>query len=99
MSKQVMISMLRQGNTGADILSILDAITSDNVSTYDYIESPTIESAMGLPTLQEIEFWCIMGDSHMSPLNIPNSAQIPVVVRVFGVGGGRYIKTMGPSKL
>lgn len=56
MSKQVMISMLRQGNTGADILSILDAITSDNVSTYDYIESPMIESALGLPTLQEIEF-------------------------------------------
>ena len=56
MSKQVMISMLRQGNNGNQILSILDAIVSDNVSTFDYIESPMIESALGVPTLQEIEF-------------------------------------------
>jgi len=56
MSKQVMISMLRQGKTGSDILSILDALTSDNVSSFDYIESPMIEQALGLPTLQEIEF-------------------------------------------
>lgn len=56
MSKQVMISMLRQGATGNDILSILDAITSDNVSTFDYVESPMIEQALGIPTLQEIDF-------------------------------------------
>ena len=56
MSKQVMISMLRQGSNGNDILSILDAIVSDNVSNYDYIESPMIESALGIPTLQEIDF-------------------------------------------
>ena len=56
MSKQVLISMLRQGNTGNEILSILDALTSDNVSTFDVIESPMIEQALGLPTLQEIDF-------------------------------------------
>jgi hypothetical protein len=48
MSKQVLISMLRQGNTGNDILAILDAIASDTVSD---APSVTIE-----PTLQEIEF-------------------------------------------
>jgi hypothetical protein len=29
MSKKVLISMLEQGNTGFEILSILDAITND----------------------------------------------------------------------
>jgi hypothetical protein len=48
--------MLRQGNTGSEILSILDTLASDNVSNYDYIESPMIESALGLPTLTEIDF-------------------------------------------
>ena len=56
MSKQVLISMLRQGNTGNEILSILDVIASDNVSSFDYIESPAIETALGIPTLQEIDF-------------------------------------------
>jgi len=56
MSKSVMISMLRQGNTGTEILSILDALTVDNVSTFDYIESPMIESVLGVPTLTEIDF-------------------------------------------
>ena len=56
MSKQVLISLLAQGNTGNEILSILDALTSENVSGYDYIESPQIESALGIPTLEEIAF-------------------------------------------
>jgi hypothetical protein len=56
MSKQVMISMLRQGGNGQEILSILDSITSDSVSAFDYVESPMIESALGLPTLTEIDF-------------------------------------------
>ena len=99
MSKQVLISMLRQGNTGSEILSILDTLASDNVSNYDYIESPMIESALGLPTLTEIDFWCILGGSQMPLLSIPNSAQIPVVAGVFGVGGGPKYKTMGPCKL
>ena len=46
MSKSVMLSMLAQGNTGDEILSILDALTSDNVSE---------ESDNG-PTLNPIEF-------------------------------------------
>ena len=56
MSKTVMLSMLAQGNTGSEIMSILDAIVSDNVSGYDYIESPMIESTLGIPTLNEIAF-------------------------------------------
>ena len=46
MSKSMMISMLRQGNTGTEILSILDALTDDNVS----------EVADNEPTLNPIEF-------------------------------------------
>jgi hypothetical protein len=43
MSKQVMISMLQQGNSGNDILSILDLITSDAVSDTQEDNSPTLE--------------------------------------------------------
>jgi len=46
MSKQVMLSMLAQGNTAAEILSILDVIVSDNVSEEMYNE----------PTADVIEF-------------------------------------------
>ena len=47
MSKTVMLSMLAQGNTGSEILSILDALTADEaVSTDD-----------NSPTLNPIEFW------------------------------------------
>ena len=56
MSKSVMLSLLAQGNTGSEIISILDAIVSDNVSGYDYIESPQLESALGVPTLEEVSF-------------------------------------------
>ena len=56
MSKTVMLSMLAQGNTGSEILSILDTLTTDNVSGFDYIESPMIEQALGIPTLEEIAF-------------------------------------------
>ena len=35
MSKTVMLSMLAQGNTGTEILSILDALTAENVSEGD----------------------------------------------------------------
>ena len=52
-----MLSMLAQGNTGSEILSILDTLTSDNMSGFDYIESPMIEAALGVPTLEEIAFW------------------------------------------
>ena len=56
MSKSVMLSLLAQGNNGSEILSILDAIASDNVGGFDIIESPQIESALGIPTLEEIAF-------------------------------------------
>ena len=55
MSKQVFISMLRQGNTGAEILSILDAITSENVSEVaDSTYLPILDQS--IPTLEEIAF-------------------------------------------
>jgi hypothetical protein len=44
MSKQVLISLLAQGNTGNEILSILDTLAADNVSEQN------------VPTLEEIEF-------------------------------------------
>jgi hypothetical protein len=56
MSKTVMLSLLAQGNTGSEILSILDALTADNVSAFDYIEGQQLESALGIPTLEEIAF-------------------------------------------
>jgi len=51
-----MVSLLRQGNTGNEILSILDTLVADNVSGYEYIESPMIESALGIPTAFELQF-------------------------------------------
>ena len=53
MSKQVMISMLRQGNTGSEILSILDVIASDMIS--DGTDTDSV-SGFATPTLEEIEF-------------------------------------------
>ena len=57
MSKQVLISMLRQGNTGAEILSILDAITSDAADTQSQPvpDSLALQAEM-LATLKPIEF-------------------------------------------
>ena len=52
MSKQVFISMLRQGNTAAEILSILDAIVSDNVTDGNDSEVATY----AMPTFEEIDF-------------------------------------------
>ena len=48
MSKQVLISMLRKGSNGEEILTILDAITGDTVTA----EDPTTAQ----PTLEEISF-------------------------------------------
>jgi hypothetical protein len=42
MSKQVLTSLLAQGNTGAEILSILDAIVADQSSEQGYNE-PTAD--------------------------------------------------------
>jgi hypothetical protein len=51
MSKSIALSMLRQGNTGSEILSILDAIVGDTVSNSD-----SESFGGGEPTAHEIEF-------------------------------------------
>jgi uncharacterized protein (DUF433 family) len=38
MSKKVLISMLKQGETGDQILAILDAITNDSVTETEEIQ-------------------------------------------------------------
>jgi hypothetical protein len=48
MSKQVLISMLKQGNTGNEILAILDVLASDTVA--DAVTDDVV------PTLETIEF-------------------------------------------
>jgi hypothetical protein len=53
MSKQILISMLRKGSTGDQILNILDAIVGDTMieeQTESYICSGI------MPTLDEIAF-------------------------------------------
>ena len=53
MSTELMVAALRRGKTGDEILTILDAITSD----CEYVESPKIEQVLGIqPTLETIEF-------------------------------------------
>jgi len=42
MSKQVLISLLSKGNTGAEILQILDTLTEDNQQAVAYNE-PTAD--------------------------------------------------------
>jgi hypothetical protein len=49
MSTKILISMLRKGSTGEEILNILDVITSDAVT------EETSES-FAMPTLDEIVF-------------------------------------------
>jgi len=46
MSKSVMLSLLAQGNTGSEILSILDTLTEDNQQSIAYAE----------PTADEVQF-------------------------------------------
>ena len=55
MSKSVMLSLLAQGNTGDEILSILDALIADNVSE---VADSTYLPILGqsVPTLEEIAF-------------------------------------------
>jgi uncharacterized protein (DUF433 family) len=42
MSKSVMLSLLAQGNTGSEILQILDTLTEDNQQAVAYAE-PTAD--------------------------------------------------------
>jgi hypothetical protein len=43
MSKQVLISLLSKGNTGSEILSILDAISETTVSEDQEVNMPTLD--------------------------------------------------------
>jgi hypothetical protein len=52
MSKSLMLSLLSKGNTGDEILSILDVIVSDNVS--EVVDMPIL--GQSVPTLEEIAF-------------------------------------------
>lgn len=52
MSKSVYVSLLRQGNTGNEILSILDSIASDTVSNTE----PAQSYGGGEPTAFELQF-------------------------------------------
>ena len=51
-----MLSLLSKGNTGSEILSILDALTADNVTE---VADSTYLPILGqsIPTLEEIAFW------------------------------------------
>ena len=52
-----MIGALRRGQTGNEILAILDAITGGESAGFDYVESPMIEQVLGVqPTLDPVEF-------------------------------------------
>jgi len=42
MSRDLMLTLLRKGNTGTEILSILDAIVEDNPSSSDDTQSEVI---------------------------------------------------------
>lgn len=60
MSKALLISMLRKGQTGNEILSILDMLADESDDT------------MSEPTLDEIEFWLVLlinqGLDRLSPI-------------------------------
>lgn len=52
MTKETAIGMLRTAQTGEQMLQVLDSITTG----FDYVESPQIEQALGVPTLEPMEF-------------------------------------------
>ena len=52
MTKETAIGMLRAARNGDQMLEVLNTIAGD----FNYIESPMIEQALGLPTLEPIEF-------------------------------------------
>jgi len=60
MSQSVAIGMLRQGNTGEQILQILDAIVSgieqDNIEECAAHYAAISNAAISMPTLDEVEF-------------------------------------------
>jgi len=52
MSKSVYVSLLRQGNTGNEILSILDTLVAESVSDAE----PSQSYGGGEPTAFELQF-------------------------------------------
>ena len=61
MTRSIALSLLRQGNTGTEILSILDTLMSDE----------SAEVSNNEPTADPIEFWLLTdrGVSYTSPLS------------------------------
>jgi len=53
MSTELMIGALRRGQTGNEILAILDTITGGDSAGFDYVESPMIEQVLGVQPTQE----------------------------------------------
>ena len=53
MSREVMLGMLRQGNNGNEILSILDVISGDSIEP----STDTNSAAVSYNTGEAIEFW------------------------------------------
>ena len=52
MTYETAIGMLRVAQTGEQMLQVLDSITTG----FDYVESPQIEQALGIATLEPMEF-------------------------------------------
>ena len=52
MTKETAIGMLRAAQNGNQMLEVLDNLTGG----FTYIESPMIEQALGIATLEPIEF-------------------------------------------
>lgn len=57
MSTELMISMLKQANTGTEMLSVLDVLVDDDAEyTVDNVEYIDPETNQNVPTLEEIAF-------------------------------------------
>jgi hypothetical protein len=52
MTYETAIGMLRTAQTGDQMLQVLESLTTG----FDYVESPQIEQALGVPTLEPMEF-------------------------------------------
>jgi hypothetical protein len=52
MTYETAIGMLHTAQTGEQMLQVLDSISTG----FDYVESPQIEQALGVPTLEPMEF-------------------------------------------
>jgi hypothetical protein len=55
MTYETAIGMLRTAQNGNQMLQVLDTLAADSVG-YTYVESPMIEQALGIATLEPMEF-------------------------------------------